>query len=320
MRIILEKLHFAAYRRWLEYSSPRRAIILTLHRTTSGRVWEEQYNNRPEYLYRLFELMRQQGFNFYSMDEVMSHQPLKQPAVSVVSDDGFLDNLIETVPIFKDMNIPYCLYISAAVVLREDITLEAMAQYMMEHPEWKCRGVKRGETPETDAEAFEKAINTVRNAKTSQDIKKAKESFLEVNKTNLKEEMDFLYLNQEQVHKMTEDKLCTFGAHGYNHVQMRRLTERELDYNTKAAKSVLEQITGKTVKHFAYPFGGFCDNYTREFKAVKAAGYISGAMFWNGVVTEKFRAQGYMLPRIQVNPFKAPEENIEKYKEILKGI
>ncbi len=320
MKFILEKLHFAAYRRWLLYSSPRRAVILTLHRTTSGRVWEEQYNNQPEYLCRLFELMKQQGFNFYSMDEIMSQKTLKQPAVSVVADDGFLDNLIEAVPIFRDMSIPYCIYISAAVVLREDITLEAMAQYMMKHSQWKCRGVKRGETPEEDAEAFEKAINTVRNAETFQKINKAKESFLEVNKTNLKEEMDVLYLNKEQVYKMTDDKLCTFGAHGYHHVQMSRLTERELINDTKAAKSILEQITGKTVNHFAYPFGGFCDNYTREFKAVKAAGFSSGAMFWNGVVTEKFREQGYMLPRIQVNPFKTPEENVQKYKEILRGI
>jgi len=315
---LIEKIHFAFTRRLFLYTSRKRALILVVHRTTQGKVWEKQYNNSPEYLYELFDLMKQRGFHFVTMDDVMSEKPLTQPAVSVVCDDGFADNLYEAVPIFQKLGIPYCIYLAAGFVMRKNVSLEAMAQYMINHSQWKCKGISRGSTVEEDRVALEAAVDTARNAQTLQDIQKAKLSFMDENGTNLRDEMDLLYLNKEQVKNMSKESLCTFGVHAYHHAQMRRMTETELLYNTRDAKLVLEDITGKPIRHFAYPFGGFDENYIREFKSVKAAGFISGGMFWNGVVTEKFRRHGYMIPRVQISPFMTPKENIKEYERLLK--
>ncbi|MFZ7121853.1 MAG: polysaccharide deacetylase family protein [Eubacteriaceae bacterium] len=318
LRKLIEKVHFAIIRRWYLYSSKKRAIILVVHRTTSGKVWENAYNNPPEYLREMFKIMKQRGFEFVTIDEVMSKKPLKPLSVSVVCDDGFADNLHEAIPIFQEFSIPYCIYLPVGFVLREYVSLEAMAEYMFHNSNWKCKGIDKGNTPVENRESIEKAVNTARNAPTLQDIQKAKVSFMNENTTDLINEMDQLYLSLEQVKNMTKDPLCTFGAHAYHHAQMRRMTNKELLHNTKDVKLALENITGKPVKHFAYPFGGFDDNYTREFKAVKSAGYMSGSMFWEGIVTDKFISHGYMIPRIQICSSSTPQENVKRYENLLK--
>lgn len=318
MNQLLEKIHFALIRRWYLYTSKKRAIILVVHRSTAEEVWEENLNTPPDYLREMLTLMKQRGFHFVTMDEVMSEAPLKQPAVSIVCDDGFADNLYNAVPIFQELDIPYCIYLPIGFVMRKYVSLEAMAEYMFHHSNWKCKGVTRGSTKIKDREALEMAVNTARNAKTLQEIQNAKVSFMDENNTDLRQEMDHLYLNEEQVKKMTLDPLCTFGVHANHHAQMRRMTKDELLHNTRDAKHLLEDITGKPMKHFAYPFGGFASNYIREFDAVKFAGYTSGSMFWDGFVTEKFRRHGYMLPRVLISPFLTPQENVKKYEKWLK--
>ena len=64
-----------------------------------------------------------------------------------------------------------------------------------------------------------------------------------------------------------------FGSHGYNHL---RLTQH--DYNVakndiEKSKKILEDLLGKEVNHFCYPYG---DHNIEIMKITQDAGYLTG--------------------------------------------
>ncbi|MCP4582971.1 MAG: polysaccharide deacetylase family protein [candidate division Zixibacteria bacterium] len=60
------------------------------------------------------------------------------------------------------------------------------------------------------------------------------------------------------------------GSHGANHIDIRNLDNKSLEYEVSGSKETIENKLGKPVNCFSYPFGRY-DN--RAIEAVKKAGY-----------------------------------------------
>jgi peptidoglycan/xylan/chitin deacetylase (PgdA/CDA1 family) len=64
------------------------------------------------------------------------------------------------------------------------------------------------------------------------------------------------YMTQMQI-KQLADKGHEVGLHTWNHPDMRKLPAAEWDVQISQPKQKLEQITGKAVLYFAYPYGAW---------------------------------------------------------------
>lgn len=62
------------------------------------------------------------------------------------------------------------------------------------------------------------------------------------------------YLTREQVKELAA-RGHTIGAHTWDHTNVNKLDDADWDKQLKKPKEELEQISGKPVKYFAYPFG-----------------------------------------------------------------
>lgn len=62
------------------------------------------------------------------------------------------------------------------------------------------------------------------------------------------------FLSKEQVVELSQDPLCTIGAHTVSHCMLKRKGVNQ-EYEFSESKRVLEQLTDKPVEHFAYPYG-----------------------------------------------------------------
>ena len=62
------------------------------------------------------------------------------------------------------------------------------------------------------------------------------------------------YMNKEQI-KDLSDKGHTIASHTWDHHNVKNYTEKDWDVQFLKTKEKLEVLTGKPVKHFAYPFG-----------------------------------------------------------------
>lgn len=85
-------------------------------------------------------------------------------------------------------------------------------------------------------------------------------------------------MNREQILEMAASGLVEFGAHSMTHCKLTQLDSAAMEREVKGCKSSLENLLGKPVLSFAYPFGFFNEAVK---KAVAEAGFLLGiAVEW----------------------------------------
>ena len=85
------------------------------------------------------------------------------------------------------------------------------------------------------------------------------------------------YLTREQI-KTLSDSGHVIGSHTWDHPNLKRLDEKQWEWQLGKPKATLEAITGRPVTYFAYPFGAWNDNAIRELKkrGIRAAFQLAG--------------------------------------------
>lgn len=81
------------------------------------------------------------------------------------------------------------------------------------------------------------------------------------------------HMTADQLRELDASGLATFGANGFHHRNLIDATAEELLEETRAAKDHLENLLGRAVPYYAYPFGAAND---AAVKAVKDSGYTLG--------------------------------------------
>jgi peptidoglycan/xylan/chitin deacetylase (PgdA/CDA1 family) len=82
-------------------------------------------------------------------------------------------------------------------------------------------------------------------------------------------------LTPEQVCMLSRDPLVTIGAHTVSHPVLRTLTDEDSRREIHTCRDRLEAVTGKPVRHFAYPFGNRVAVGSREERFVRESGYAT---------------------------------------------
>lgn len=88
-----------------------------------------------------------------------------------------------------------------------------------------------------------------------------------------KEEDRATFLNEEEVKILSSNPLVEIGAHTNLHSRLSNLTEEEQRSDVLKSREILERVTGKKIKLFAYPFGGVYDFDNTTKKIVKELGF-----------------------------------------------
>lgn len=78
-----------------------------------------------------------------------------------------------------------------------------------------------------------------------------------------------MHLNWDQIKELAGEGI-EFGSHGAGHVDLRKLDDDALEYETAGSKKIIEDKLGRPVDYFSYPFGRFD---ARVRAAVENAGY-----------------------------------------------
>lgn len=113
--------------------------------------------------------------------------------------------------------------------------------------------------------------------------------------------------------KLCKNSLFSLGAHTVNHAMLGSQTELVQAYEIRESKSEIENLSGKKVKAFAYPYG----NYTSATQELlKKNGYDHAVSADQRAVTS--RSDIFALPRMQVLNWK-PEELRYRMNLLLNG-
>lgn len=108
-------------------------------------------------------------------------------------------------------------------------------------------------------------------------------------------------MSRLEIADLSADALCTIGSHTRNHVNCAQCMDLEAELY--GSKQELEDITGREIKHFSYPWGTIDDISWRTIQILKRAGYVSAAGTLSASLHFFSTMSRYYLPRINAEAY-----------------
>ena len=113
-----------------------------------------------------------------------------------------------------------------------------------------------------------------------------------INKTCLNDSDSEPMLKTEQIKEMAEAGI-DFGSHSLSHRSLVGLSAEELEKEIKESKAVLEELLGKQIESFSYPYGAFNETVKKIVQQ-----YYKVAFSTKKGVSD---IRSFALPRIDIN-------------------
>ena len=264
--------------------------ILMLHRVVNDRskiTPNRDIEITPTFLEETILKYKQADYCFVSLDDaydiISGKKKSKKKFICITFDDGYLDNFEIAYPILKKHNCPFVIYITNDFVehkaflwwyVLEDILLRHDKILLSNGTVYNTQSLTEKNN------AFDEIHKVLRPLPPAL-LKKTFDELFRGYDFSTERKVKELSMNEKQMKVLSGDELCTIGSHTISHPALDNLCKDEQEQEMKQSKKKLEQITGKPVLHFAYPYG--C--YNRDSTEVaKECGFHTAVMAWGGNV------------------------------------
>lgn len=282
------------YRKFQQIHKKAIGNIYMLHRVSDfeiGRLHpNENMKISPAFLEKIIIEYRKYGFDFLSLDEVYSLLKSKvkphKPFIVFTLDDGYLDNYTIAYPIFKKYNIPFAIYVATDFPDKKAfLWWYALEDFLLER---NVVELGTGELLTTSTlEEKDVAFIYIRSLVLKFDKENFIEQFCKLLKFNfdLVNYVNNLAMSWDQIMELSKDPLCTIAGHSVTHPTFNRLLEDELFLEVENGCSRLSEYIGKSINHFAYPFGSPNEVGRREFLLMEKLGFKTIATTYPGTIS-----------------------------------
>ncbi len=264
----------------------------------------------PEFLDAVISLVKQRGMDLVSLDEAVER--IKNPSrysrrfAVFTLDDGYRDNLLHALPVFRKHNCPFAIYVAPAIA---DGTCELWWRALEliiagnGHVELELAGRNYALATATTAEkwnAWNTLYQPLRNMNQLQQRQWIRAAALKYNI-----ELDRLCrdaaMDWNELRTIAQDPLCTIGAHTIHHYAVARLSDEMCRSELAASADRIESELGKRPIHFAYPYGDRASAAARDFRLAKDAGYQSAVTTRKGLIFPEHAGHLTALPRTSLS-------------------
>lgn len=107
----------------------------------------------------------------------------------------------------------------------------------------------------------------------------------------------YRYLTLEQIQKLNNEPLCTFGSHTISHPSLHTLTQEDMLEEIQTCKEWLEQVTQKPMDYFAYPYGSY---NSETIDVVRHLNIKMAFAAWGGEIRKGKTVDHYRVPRVLI--------------------
>ncbi|MEM7302050.1 MAG: polysaccharide deacetylase family protein [Pseudomonadota bacterium] len=266
----------------------------------------------PEFLEDTLKYIRAKRWDIVPMDEVPER--LLSPKrgrrfVAITFDDGYRDNLEHAAPILRKYDAPYTIYIASGLV---DGTAclwwEGLEELLRQRDRIAASTAEGTQTIEC-ASLSEKyaAFDNIAHYMTHDLAEEEQERWLRDICWMYKIDLDALRAREimtwSQLKQLTDDPLCSLGAHTVHHYAVARLSEDDARAQMKQSAQVLASEIGTMPKHFAYPYGYKEAAGPRDFGLAVEVGFQTAVTTRPGVLYPAHSEHLTALPRISLNGY-----------------
>lgn len=251
------------------FTHPELGRILMLHRVTEQRsrlVENRKIEVTPDFLEQTIIDYRQRGYRTASIDEAaetLKKGKTEKPFVCFTFDDGYADNSTTAFPIFEKHNCPFAVNVTTDFYEHKAL----LWWYVLE-----------------DLDVTDEEFSTLR-----EEIFRLKNSEIELffekrfpqGNYFFEQKVSQMALSVEQIKTLSDSGLCTIGNHTVSHPNLTALSSAEQERQILEAQKKLEALTGKPVRHFAFPYGLYNSDTLR---ILEKNGTFTATKTWGGKI------------------------------------
>jgi peptidoglycan/xylan/chitin deacetylase (PgdA/CDA1 family) len=229
--------------------------------------------------------------------------PSRRPRVVVTFDDGYRDNLTNALPIAESKGVPITVFVTSGILgNRNGLWWDRLAMLLRSRPP---------QVGEIDLPVGGRNVRLpLGSSGIRADLDSVRRHLLPLRVTEIERVIDAVSeqwqvgsapppdagtLTLEDLLQLAASDTATIGAHTVDHVRLRDRPAREQQDTIAGSKEDLEQLTGRAVPHFAYPFGRRGDFDDRSVDAVRSAAFDTACTAIPG--TARSSTDPYRLPR-----------------------
>lgn len=315
----------------------RNALILTYHRVAAMDSDPWSLCVTPQHFGEHLDILRRHAhpIALWQLKEALRDGNISRRSVVVTFDDGYADNLYNAKPLLEGRDISATVFIATGyleqerefwwdklerVLLKPGTLPETLRLSINGNPhQWDLNGASHYSE---DAARKNRDWKALEDAPTSRhslyySLWQLLQPLPESERRNVLDEIiawasigqgnqpDRPTLTPEEVVALAQGKLVEVGSHTVTHPVLSALSADLQQKEVQQSKAILEEILGRPVTSFAYPYGARC-NYTDEtVSTVREAGFACACSTLEGVVerdTDRFQ-----LPRVHVQDWDGEE-------------
>ena len=107
-------------------------------------------------------------------------------------------------------------------------------------------------------------------------------------------------LSWDEIEKLSQNPLVTFGSHGMSHISLKNLSKSQIESELRESKKILEQHLQKQIHYYAFPYGQRKDFGCVNPDLLHEIGYKAAmTTLWR---RHNCNENPYLLRRIEVKP------------------
>ena len=255
--------------------------------------------------------LKNKNIKIMSMDDLYKENfSPKIFSVVITFDDGYKNNLKNVYPIMNKYNFPFIIYVISGVLKHKWVWWHEVWSLIKDKKSIIFNRQKVNLNSNLQKNNFFLMIkNELKKFRNKDQIEFIKKNFNKKILNNMKE----LFLNNEEIKKLTKNKIVTIGSHGHEHLCYKNFDTNVLINDARLSKNILQKIFNKSIKHFSFPYGNENDIKFKEHFFLKKIRYQTGVTTFD-YSYKKFNK--FYLCRHSIGP----NVNIHDFERKLLGI
>lgn len=280
---------------------------MTLHHVRPQRPQDFAPNRHlevtPEFLEDFIRLRREEGWEFVSIDDLLTGQDGHR-RIAVTLDDGYRDNAEHAWPIFRRHGVPFCIYVCPGFSDRSaELWWVALERVIAGIDRLTGSSDEPGPfsttTPEEKRRAFDILMKWMTSVADERRQRVAIRNLAARHGVDLAELCAALVLPWEGLRQLAADPLCTIGAHTMTHPALARLPAPQALAEMAASADRIEREIGTRPTTIAFPYGYAAAAGHREARLAAEAGFTASFTTRPGYVRRIGSRHG--LGRVSLN-------------------
>jgi len=268
----------------ISFTSP---LVLLYHRVANDPVDAQLLAVSPEnFEAHLKELAK--NYRVLPLCELIKeigNGGLKPDTVAITFDDGYLDNLLNAVPVLEKCGLHATVFVTSGMVgSQKEFWWDALERIFLTCeplPEFLNLGGSRGDfkwdmcSSEGRLKAYKELCSFIRTLP-ADTINKTIDFLFKWSGIKKQARLTHRIVNEADLLELSSSPLIEIGAHGVNHVVLGLMKPEEQTYEIRESKRNLERITGQPIRLFSYPYGTISDFNEITKKILQEEGYDAG--------------------------------------------